>query len=224
MIPNAGSTTIGVGIGTVQAMRWFRRRRTPHHGSARGVEITDTAGGQSAVALEPAATDRVERALVAIAAHAAQLHHRLDRLERRVEDVEDVATAALDVDRLDHLEQRLAEVALQAPTHDDLLDVRLHSARLSAELVRVATELRAEIDRRAQPPPANGRHGGAIAGPPAERAAGTGATARNNRVIDTRFGRAQALAETIIDLSDAMDTLPADVLDRDRRRPWADTA
>ena len=36
--------------------------------------------------------------------------------------------------------------ALDAPTHDDVLEVRLHSARVAAELARVTVELRAEIE------------------------------------------------------------------------------
>jgi hypothetical protein len=70
---------------------------------------------------------RVERAVIALAFHAQQLDDRLGRLERRLDDAEE-STDAL-------------------PTHDDLLDVRLHSARVSAELTRVTVELRAEIER-----------------------------------------------------------------------------
>jgi len=68
---------------------------------------------------------RVERALVAIASHAEQLDGRILRLERRLEDA-----------------------TLLAPTHEDLLEVRVHSARVAAELARVTVELRAEIEDR----------------------------------------------------------------------------
>src|SRR5205814_6701528 len=68
---------------------------------------------------------RFERALVAIASHAEQLDGRIGRLERR-----------------------MTEAALDAPTHDDVLEVRLHSARVASELARVTVELRAEIEDR----------------------------------------------------------------------------
>src|SRR3982751_594836 len=54
---------------------------------------------------------RVERALVAIASHAEQLDGRILRLEHQLED----ATVHL-------------------PTQEDLLEVRMHSARVAAEL------------------------------------------------------------------------------------------
>jgi len=70
-------------------------------------------------------TPRVERALVAIASHAEQLDGRLLRLERRLDDT-----------------------AVDMPTQEDLLEVRMHSARVAAELARVTVELRAEIDAK----------------------------------------------------------------------------
>src|SRR2546426_12833017 len=76
---------------------------------------------------------RAERALVALAMPAQQLDHRLDRLERRLEESR--------------------EATLDLPTHDDVLEVRLHSARVAAELARVTVELRAEIERCTTPTP-----------------------------------------------------------------------
>src|SRR5437588_779818 len=95
---------------------------------------------------------RVERALVAIASHAQQLDGRIDRLE-----------------------QQLTEAAVHIPTHDDVLEVRMHSARVASELARVTVELRAEIEEKV-----------------------AAAAARESRL--------RTLAETIADLSDAMDT------------------
>src|SRR5690349_2317187 len=89
----------------------------------RGVPETAPAG----TALAP----RTERALVALVVHAQQLDDRMTRLERRLDD---------------H-----AEAALDGPTHDDLLDVRLHSARVAAELSRVVVELRSEIEAATLP-------------------------------------------------------------------------
>ncbi len=117
---------------------------------------------EAATATDVVPAPRIERALVAFAVHAQQLDERLERLERRLDASED---ATLDL-----------------PTHDDLLDVRLHSARVAAELVRVTVELRSEIERAA------------IRG---------GTSARDQR--------AQALAEVVIDLADGLDTQPADV-------------
>jgi hypothetical protein len=80
---------------------------------------------------------RVERALVALVVHAQQIEGRLDKLERRVDEV--------------------TEAGLDAPTHSDVLEVRLHSAKVAAELTRVSVELRAEIDeavvRASEPSP-----------------------------------------------------------------------
>jgi uncharacterized coiled-coil protein SlyX len=114
------------------------------------------------LALVPA--PRVERALVALAVQTQRLDDRIDRLERRLVDQQ--------------------ETTEDLPTHADVMDVRLHSARVAAELARVAVELRAEIEKRmaeAHPPP----------------------TPRDRRLA--------ALAETIIDLSDGFDTQPSDL-------------
>ena len=99
---------------------------------------------------------RVERALVAIASHAEQLDGRILRLERRLEDA-----------------------TLLAPTHEDLLEVRVHSAKVAAELARVTVELKAEIEDR------------------------VAASA-------VKESRLRTLAESIADLSDALDTTPQD--------------
>ena len=99
---------------------------------------------------------RVERALVAIASHAEQLDGRILRLEHQLEDA-----------------------TLRLPTQEDLLDVRMHSARVAAELARVTVELRAEIEDR------------------------VAASA-------VKESRLRTLAESIADLSDALDTTPQD--------------
>ena len=86
---------------------------------------------------------------VALAIHSQQLDERLTRMEHRLEEL---ATDERDLD---------------VPTHDDLLEVRLHSARVSAELTQVAVELQARIDdlavqharrRRRRSPTAPGSH------------------------------------------------------------------
>jgi hypothetical protein len=99
---------------------------------------------------------RVERALVAIATHASQLDGRILQLERRLEDA-----------------------MVVTPTQEDLLEVRMHSAKVSSELARVTIELRAEIEAKV-----------------------AASAAKESRL--------RTLAESIADLSDALDTTPAD--------------
>ena len=74
---------------------------------------------------------------------------QLDRLERRVADLEDTIAAVLDRNRLDDLAEQLDELAMSSTTHDDLLGVRMHAARLAAEVTRTVTELRGDHARLA---------------------------------------------------------------------------
>lgn len=122
---------------------------------------------------------RSERVVVALAVHAQQLDDRLARMEHRLDELAST------------------DFGLEVPTHDDLLEVRLHSARVSAELTRVAVDLAARIDDLAVQMPA---------------------------VVaeDRRLQRARTLAETIIDLSDSLDTMPVDLADDPG--DWAATA
>ena len=137
----------------------------------------DAGGPPAAAAGLPAV--RAERALVTLAVHSQQLDDRLGRLEQR----------------LDHL--ATAEIGLDVPTQDDLLEVRLHSARVSAEVARLAVELQGRIDDLAVQMPAKVAE-------------------------DRRQQRARVFAETIIDLSDSLDTGVIDL--RDDADPWAATA
>lgn len=77
----------------------------------------------------------------------SELLARLDRLEQRVADVEDVVDPATEVDLVDDLAHQVAELALLAPTQEDLLDLRLATARVATDLARLAAELTAGIDR-----------------------------------------------------------------------------
>ena len=122
---------------------------------------------------------RAERVLVALAVHSQQLDDRMARMEQRLDDL---ATT---------------DTSFELPTQNDLLEVRLHSARVSAEVARVAVELQARIDDLAVQMPA------VVAEDRAQR-------------------RARMLAETIIDLSDALDTGPVDL--REPADAWAATA
>ena len=132
---------------------------------------------------------RVERALVVLAAHAQQLDSRIGHLERRLDEAE--------------------EAHLDAPTHDDVLQVRVHSARLAAELARMTVELRSEIEDATHA--AHAAHAASVA--VAATVASLGDSPRERRIA--------TLAEQIIDLSDAIDTSPADVEHHGSVTGWA---
>jgi len=68
---------------------------------------------------------RVERALVAIASHAEQLDGRILRLEHQLEDA-----------------------TIHLPTQEDLLEVRVHSARVAAISVEIAEALHLPVKER----------------------------------------------------------------------------
>ncbi len=153
---------------------WFRRRRrgapsvTSEQDEGEGVRILGPAAPALVAPALPAV--RVERYVVALAFHAAQLEDRIGQLERAAADQVD---AHLDL-----------------PTHTDLLEVRLHSARVSADLGRLALELRSEVteikdeaDRAARA---------------TKRAADAAALARDpERLVE--------LAEELLELADAID-------------------
>ena len=82
-----------------------------------------------------------------LAAHAVRLEDQLARLERRLEDVEDAVHAALDPAGLEALAARLEELSISAVTSEELLEVRLHSARVATDLDRLGHELRTQVDR-----------------------------------------------------------------------------
>jgi hypothetical protein len=139
-------------------MRWLVRTWAAIEGRRAGSAVATT---------ELMTTPRVERALVALAVYAQQLDDRLERIERRLDQAADAAEATAD-----------------GPTHADVLEVRVHSAKVAAELTRVSVELRAEIEHAVKQAGAKREH--------------------HERRVNT-------LAEQIIDLSDALDTQPGDV-------------
>lgn len=77
----------------------------------------------------------------------AELEARLARLEQRVDDVVDSVDLALAPDLLDDLAQRVGELSLTVPTQEDLLDLRLHNARVATDLARLGAEVHASVDR-----------------------------------------------------------------------------
>lgn len=107
-------------------MAWFRRRSTSETpGTADGVEpsreLVPMISGQS--------LERTERALKMLATQSAQLHGQVVHLERRVDSLSDALLDRLDV-----------------PSNDDLLEARMHSARVAAELSRLEVNLAARLD------------------------------------------------------------------------------
>ncbi len=84
--------------------------------------------------------------MAAVAETAQRLAVRVERLERRVEDVEDAACAGLAPDRIDVLAARVEGLDLMAATHAEVMEVRMHSARVMAELDRLAAEVRGEAN------------------------------------------------------------------------------
>ena len=77
----------------------------------------------------------------------AELEARLARLEQRIDDVEDSVELTSAPDLLDDVAQRVGELSLAVPTQEDLLDLRLHTARVATEVARLAGEVRASIER-----------------------------------------------------------------------------
>jgi hypothetical protein len=160
---------------------WFRRRRWSEDIDRMDIEpVPDGTAELMAPEDDAAATGlpavRAERALLALAVHAEQLDGRLARIEARMDaaDAEAAATAEAQ--------------ALENATHDELLEVRLHSARVAAELSRVSVELQGRIDDLAvQIPPAVDE--------------------------DRHQQRARVFAETILDLSDRLHTGDVDLRD-----------
>jgi len=113
---------------------------------------------------------RVERYVAALAFHAAQLEDRIGQLERRSAEGEDAR--------------------LNLPTHSDLLDVRLHSSRVSADLGRLALELRTEV---------------AEIKDEADRSAKATARAADAAAKAQDPERLVQLAEELLELADALD-------------------
>jgi hypothetical protein len=159
---------------------WFRRRRSE---SIDRVDIRPLPDGAPELAAPrsdaPAGAlpaMRAERALLTLAVHAEQLDSRLARIEARMDAADTAAAATAEAQ------------ALENATHDELLEVRLHSARVAAELSRVSVELQGRIDDLAvQIPPVVDE--------------------------DRRQQRARVFAESVLDLSDRLHIRDIDLRD-----------
>jgi len=153
---------------------WFRRRQRaassvlPEHADGEGVRILEPASPALVPAV--AVAERVERYVAALAFHAAQLEDRIGHLER------------VGVEQTD--------AHLDLPTHTDLLEVRLHSSRVSADLGRLALELRSEVAEIKEEADRSVRA--------ARRAANAAALAQDpDRLVE--------LAEELLEMADALD-------------------
>ena len=97
----------------------------PHAGMRAGSrpdgKLVSMVSGQS--------LERTERALKMLATQSAQLHGQVVHLERRVDSLADALLDRLDV-----------------PSNDDLLEARMHSARVAAELSRLEINLAARLE------------------------------------------------------------------------------
>jgi hypothetical protein len=118
-------------------MAWFRRRSTPPTPepadvAAPGRSDEGTAGEPSrdlVPMISGQSLERTERALKMLATQSAQLHGQVVHLERRVDSLSDALLDRLDV-----------------PSNGDLLEARMHSARVAAELSRLEVNLAARLD------------------------------------------------------------------------------
>jgi len=153
---------------------WFRRRQRVaasaplEPGGEEGVRILGPVSPDLVPAITPAV--RVERYVAALAFHAAQLEDRIGHLERTVVDQ--------------------ADVALDRPSHGDLLEAHLHASRVSADLARLALELRAEVAEIKEEADRSARR--------AKRAADAAALAQDPELL-------VELAEELLEMADALD-------------------
>ncbi len=105
-------------------MGWFRRSRP-----APPATDDERALVPVPVATAPALA-RTERALQLLATQSAELHSSIVRLEHRVDEM-----SARMVDRFD------------TPSHQDVIDARLHTAKVAAELSRLEINVAARLQQ-----------------------------------------------------------------------------
>jgi hypothetical protein len=111
-------------------MTGFRRRRPESDEvQADETELPSEIEVQPAAPTSPPPQVRIpghiERSLIMLTTKLQTCIERLDALELRVDDI--------------------TEHSMSAPSHSDVMEVRMHSAKLAAELARATVELRGEI-------------------------------------------------------------------------------
>lgn len=116
-------------------MAWFRRRTAndlPEPDDAPVSELDEgmpVTGHDLVPMVSGQSLERTERALKMLATQSAQLHGQVVQLESRVDALSDALLDRLDV-----------------PSNGDLLEARMHSARVAAELSRLEVNLAARLD------------------------------------------------------------------------------
>lgn len=105
-------------------MAWFRRSRAANETPADGDQSLVPASIVSAASIA-----RTERALLMLASQSAQLHASIVRLEHRV----DAMSTSI-------LEQ------VDAPSYEEMVQARLETAKVAAELSRLEVNLACRID------------------------------------------------------------------------------
>lgn len=115
-------------------MAWFRRRSTsetpePTESGAHAVTDAPEPGHALVPLVSGQSLERTERALKMLATQSAQLHGQVVQLEHRVDALSDALLDRMDV-----------------PSNGDLLEARMHSARVAAELSRLEVNLAARLD------------------------------------------------------------------------------
>lgn len=117
-------------------MAWFRRRSTidtpeatDPGAAATEAEATPVPGQALVPMVSGQSLERTERALKMLATQSAQLHGQVVQLEHRVDALSDALLDRMDV-----------------PSNGDLLEARMHSARVAAELSRLEINLAARLD------------------------------------------------------------------------------
>lgn len=106
-------------------MSLLRRRKAEPSAPAVAEPVVDHAPPAAPAPAPQQTSPQVERALITLTTKMQHCVERLDELERRIED--------------------LADNLANSPSHSDVLEVRIHSAKLAAELARATVELRGEI-------------------------------------------------------------------------------
>lgn len=110
-------------------MAWFRRRSTTETPEPAEAGPTPEPSQALVPLVSGQSLERTERALKMLATQSAQLHGQVVQLEHRVDALSDALLDRMDV-----------------PSNGDLLEARMHSVRVAAELSRLEINLAARLD------------------------------------------------------------------------------
>jgi hypothetical protein len=73
------------------------------------------------------------------------LDARFAAIERRLDDLEDLANVALAPDRVDALAAQVEDLAASSATHDEVVELRMQTIRIAAEVAEATGELRSVL-------------------------------------------------------------------------------